>query len=370
MENMVGLMILAPILIFTHLLMVCIQMISGKNYFYGVYIKNIDLNEGDKKRIDKGYKRRINYTLILILILSILLIKTFTGIEQIVMPIALTIYICLSYWYIRDSYVEVKHLKSQLISCSNGESIQKQSNQTITIDTKFINEKEKLKRKFKILFGICIAISIISFVYVAINYNNLPETIPTHWGPNGKPDAFGPKNFKNVFFMNIIDLGMVLMFSYMGVGTIGYRSYIDTQNKEENRKKALKYLNNIGYSLFIITISMQSTTSINPILMVKNIDMPMILFFIIIFVPILASILLIYNSIMLSTLKSKNKNNYMIESDDEKWIYGFIYYNKEDPSLMVEKRLGAGWTFNMAHKSAKIIIIFLILTFIFSLTAF
>ncbi|CEN90353.1 membrane protein [[Clostridium] sordellii] len=369
MENMVGLMILAPILIFTHLFMVYVQVISGKNYFYGVYIKNVNLNEDDKKRIDKEYKRRMNYTLILIIILSILLIKTF-GRETIIIPIALTIYIGLSYWYLRDSYIEVKNIKSQLISFTNGESIQKQSNQTITIDTKFINEKEKLKRKFKILFGICVAISIISFVYVAINYNNLPETIPTHWGPNGKADAFGPKNFKSVFFINIIDLGMVLMLSYIGVGTIGYRSYIDTQNKEENRKKALKYLNNIGYSLFIITISVQATTSINPILMVKNMDMPMILFFIVIFVPILASILLIYNFIMLSTLKSKNKNNYMIESDDEKWIYGFIYYNKEDPSFMVEKRIGAGWTFNMAHKSAKIIIIFLILILIFSLTAF
>ncbi|CEQ16759.1 DUF1648 domain-containing protein [Paraclostridium sordellii] len=369
MENMVGLMILAQILIFTHLLMVYVQVISGKNYFYGVYVKNVNLNEDDKKRIDKEYKRRMNYTLILIIILSILLIKTF-GRETIIIPIALTIYIGLSYWYLRDSYIEVKNIKSQLISFTNGESIQKQSNQTITIDTKFINEKEKLKRKFKILFGICVAISIISFVYVAINYNNLPETIPIHWGIDGKPDAYAPKNLKNVFFINILDIGMVLMLSYMGVGTIGYRSYIDTQNKEENRKKALKYLNNIGYSLFTITISMQLATSINPMLTVNNMNIPMQLVFITMFIPIIGGIFLTYSFIMLSTLKSKNKNTYMIESDDEKWIYGFIYYNKEDPSFMVEKRIGAGWTFNMAHKSAKIIIIFLILILIFSLTAF
>ncbi len=148
MKNMVGLIILAPILIFTHLLMVYIQMISGKNYFYGVYVKNVDLNEDDKKRIDKSYKRRMNYTLILTIILSILLIKTF-GSETIVIPIALTIYVGLSYWYLRDSYIEVKHIKSQLISYSNGESIKKQGKQSVTIDTKFINEKEKLKKSLK-----------------------------------------------------------------------------------------------------------------------------------------------------------------------------------------------------------------------------
>ncbi|EPZ62670.1 putative membrane protein [[Clostridium] sordellii ATCC 9714] len=92
MENMVGLMILAPILIFTHLFMVYVQLISGKNYFYGVYVKNVNLNEDDKKRIDKEYKRRMNYTLIIIIILSILLIKT-VGSETIIIPIALTIYI-------------------------------------------------------------------------------------------------------------------------------------------------------------------------------------------------------------------------------------------------------------------------------------
>lgn len=369
MENMVGFFILIPILIFTHLIIVYIQMLSGKNYFYGVYVKNIDLNEDDKKRIDKSYKRKMNYTSMLIIILSILIIKTF-GSETIVIPIALITYIGLSFWHLRDSYIEVKNIKTQLISYSSGESIQKQSKQSVAIDTKFINEKEKLKRKFKILFGICIAISIMSFLYVAINYNSLPQTIPIHWGIDGKPDAYAPKNFKNVFFINIVDLGMVLMLSYMGVGIIGYRSYIDTQNKEKNRKKALKYLNNIGYSLFIITISMQLATSINPILTVSNMSMPVPLVFITIFIPIIVSVFLTYSFIMLSSLKPKNKNTYMIESDDEKWIYGFIYYNKEDPSLMVEARLGAGWTFNMAHKSAKIIIIFLILIFIFSLTAF
>jgi len=40
---------------------------------------------------------------------------------------------------------------------------------------------------------------------------------------------------------------------------------------------------------------------------------------------------------MLGTIKPRDKSSYCSESDDDKWIYGFIYYNKEDPSLMVEK---------------------------------
>jgi uncharacterized membrane protein len=33
----------------------------------------------------------------------------------------------------------------------------------------------------------------------------------------------------------------------------------------------------------------------------------------------------------------------------EGWIGGMIYYNRQDPSLIVEKRIGIGWTFNFAH---------------------
>jgi len=33
----------------------------------------------------------------------------------------------------------------------------------------------------------------------------------------------------------------------------------------------------------------------------------------------------------------------------EGWIGGMIYYHPQDPSLIVEKRIGIGWTFNFAH---------------------
>lgn len=43
----------------------------------------------------------------------------------------------------------------------------------------------------------------------------------------------------------------------------------------------------------------------------------------------------------------------MLEDDDDHWIYGLFYYNKKDPSFMVEKKIGIGTTVNMARPSAK-----------------
>ena len=84
-------------------------------------------------------------------------------------------------------------------------------------------------------------------------------------------------------------------------------------------------------------------------------------------IPIFISVSLIYFYIMLSSLKLKDKNLYQMENDDEKWIYGFIYYNKEDPKFLVEKRLGVGWNINMATTKGKVFTILILVMTVGSL---
>ena len=40
--------------------------------------------------------------------------------------------------------------------------------------------------------------------------------------------------------------------------------------------------------------------------------------------------------------------------DDDHWVYGIFYYNKEDNRFMVNRRVGIGTTVNIARKSAKV----------------
>ena len=112
---------------------------------------------------------------------------------------------------------------------------------------------------------------------------------------------------------------------------------------------------------------MQSMTTTTPIFMVQEKNIPIWLMIGICIVPIFISVAMIYYYLMLSSLKPKSRNIYTVENDDEKWIYGFIYYNKGDPNLMVEKRLGAGWSMNMAHPLGKFITILLVVITVGSL---
>ena len=56
-----------------------------------------------------------------------------------------------------------------------------------------------------------------------------------------------------------------------------------------------------------------------------------------------------------------------LTDDDDNWILGMFYYNKNDTRLNVEKRLGYGATINLAHPAGKVIGIVSLLILIGSL---
>lgn len=353
------------IILFTHLIALSTQLLSSRKYFFGVYVNEVIIEEDLKAEINKDFKRKLNISLLLSIIIYLILKSIFHLNIGANITICTIIYLILFFFILTIEYKKVKYIKdtylANLQSCNNENKEQVPIRVIIKEDEILAEEKKKLIRKFKVLFGICILLSFASFLYTLLSYKNMPDTIITHWGAYGKPDGYSEKNIINVFFTSFIDISMVLLFAVIGIGSIAGNTYIDDENLEVNRKKALKYLNGIGCSFLALTLSIQSITSTIPIFMVQEKDMPMWLILGSCIVPIFIVAPVIYFYLMLSSIKPKGRNMYTVESDDEKWIYGFIYYNKEDPKLMVEKRLGMGWNINMAHTLGKVITILLVL---------
>lgn len=359
------------IILFTHLIALSTQSLSSRKYFFGVYINEIIIEEDLKVKITKDFKRKLNVSLFLSIMVYLILKTIFDLNIGANIIICTTVYITLFFFILTIEYKKVKYVKEAYLAnlqiYNNDNKEQVPIRVIIKEDEILAKKKKKLIKKFKILFGICIILSLVSFVYVLLSYKNMPDTIITHWGAYGKPNGYSEKNILNVFFTSFIDISMVLLFAVIGIGSVAGNTYIDNKNLEVNRKKALKYLNGIGYSFLALTLSIQSITSTIPIFMVQEKDMPMWLTIGSCIIPIFIVVPVIYFYLMLSSIKPKSRNMYTIENDDEKWIYGFIYYNKEDPKLMVEKRLGMGWSINMAHTLGKVITIILVLITVGSL---
>lgn len=359
------------LILFTHLIALSTQLLSSKKYFFGVYVNEINLEEDFKSEINKDFKKKLNLDLFLSIIIYVILKSIFDLNIGLNIVICNTIYLILFFEILRIEYKKVKYIKviylNNMELCNNGNKEDKTVRVIIEEDKILAEKKKSLIKKFKILFGICISLSLMSFIYVLINYNNMPDIIITHWGAGGKPNGYSKKNIIDVFLLSFIDISMVIMFSAIGIGTIKCNTYIDDDNLEINRKKAIKYLNALGYSLFALTLSIQSVTTTIPIFMVKEKNIPMWLTIGSCIIPMFIGVVLIYYYIMLSSIKPKIRNMYTVENDDEKWIYGFIYYNKDDTRLMVEKRLGMGWSINMAKPMGQFITMILALMLVGSL---
>lgn len=53
-------------------------------------------------------------------------------------------------------------------------------------------------------------------VYGLSLYAEMPDPVPTHWGPSGAPDAFDAKSPAAVFGMLWVGLGMTLLMAFLG----------------------------------------------------------------------------------------------------------------------------------------------------------
>ena len=70
-------------------------------------------------------------------------------------------------------------------------------------------------------------------------------------------------------------------------------------------------------------------------------------------------------------LQKTEEKDELYKDDDDKWILGGFYFNKNDPAWMVEKRIGVGWTVNFANPKSWIamvgLIIFIIVNILISI---
>jgi uncharacterized membrane protein len=76
----------------------------------------------------------------------------------------------------------------------------------------------------------------------------------------------------------------------------------------------------------------------------------------------LITMLLLYNRFV----RSKRASGPILD-DDAKWIWGLFYFNRSDPSIFVEKRIGIGYTVNFARPIAWIVLVgIIVIAIVFS----
>ena len=174
------------LILFTHLIALSTQMLSSKKYFFGVYINEINIEEDFKIKVNKDFKRKLNISLLLSIMIYLILKNIFNLNIGTNIIICTTLYLVLFFIILVIEYKKVEYIKNTYLSNLKLKSNEQQEEKIVRINIKedeiLSEEKKKLIKKFKVLFGVCLVLSCVSFLYVIINYKNMPDIIITHWG--------------------------------------------------------------------------------------------------------------------------------------------------------------------------------------------
>ncbi|MBS4172811.1 DUF5808 domain-containing protein [Bacillus sp. FJAT-49736] len=223
-----------------------------------------------------------------------------------------------------------------------------------------IRTKDEMLPWYVFLLPVIITLGML--IYTALQYQHLPEQIPTHWGPNGKPDAFTDKTpFSSVSLLLML---LVMQLMFLGIMESTKRSgiKINATNPSASKIRQLALRKYSSWMMFVISFlitalfSYFQITTIHTFLMDDAYVMA---------IPLIFLILVLIGTIIFAIKVGKTDKSPEfqsvagvadLEEDEEYWKGGLFYFNKNDPSIFVEKRFGVGWSINFAHPIGYVII--------------
>lgn len=367
MTNYIELIIIVPTIVLLAFVDYNMQKFTSKKVFYGVNIPEKYRDFEELKQIDKSYKRGIliSTAAILILQIALSLYANFTLSENlylaaVTIPIILTVVLYYLIYY--NSYKKVLIFKEKYISTINSEL---KSEKTQILDVDFIHERDKLVKKYSLIYIIPILLVVASSVYSFINYDKIPEMMPTHFNFRGIADGFTVKT-KTSFFAQIgMQIVVMLLVYFSSVYSLKARVKIDKSNSKSDIAHTIKYLSHLASESFFLLLAMALLfSSISFGLVNQKINQMLVILSTVILLASIAPLL--YTSYK---LKKGNYSDvsYTVDDDDKYWLLGCLYYNPNDLAAFVQKRFGIGWTINLGSNKGKLMVACIVLMLVITL---
>ncbi|WP_243259377.1 DUF5808 domain-containing protein [Clostridium sp. 'deep sea'] len=338
-----------------------------KNVFFGVTVPNNAKKEPELSNILRQYKKRI---LLGTTILSVVYFITafILPIKRISTALLTVVFLYIVYFYI--IYTSAWR-KTKIIKKQKNWDIQSKNIAVANLNVNAL--KTRLSLKWFILYPIII----LSTTYVAYKFYLIaPNQIPINYDFAGNITNYAVKSIKMFYPTIALQIGLsILMFA---VFLVNNKARVDIDPDNINTSGIQTVLYKYRWSIFVYVMGlflnlMFGFIHIAIFAMFKPIIMTI--------VPLLFTIIILTYAIILSLKTGQSGNRIQVgkdtkgevatKKDDDYWVAGLLYYNKNDPSLFIEKRAGIGYTVNFANKISwlllAVIIAFIALSIYFSI---
>ena len=217
----------------------------------------------------------------------------------------------------------------------------------------------------KVALGLCILAALATIVYATAGYDAMADRIPTKFAPSGEPIAWSAKSVVSVMITPTLNLVVSPFFALLALLTSrakrSVRGGSGGRSAEAQDAFRAAVSNLLSFtSLFLCALMTVLSVQIVRVGLqeIQSIGMG--------FVWISIAMIVFMSAALIRLITKYGQGGALIEegsaeapltnglADNTHWVWGVFYVNKDDPSIMVEKRFGIGYTINFGNKAAVV----------------
>jgi uncharacterized membrane protein len=192
--------------------------------------------------------------------------------------------------------------------------------------------------------------------YVALNWEEVPARFPTHWNLAGKADGWTAKSIPAVFrgfAIGFVACAALLFTSYAVLHWTRLPRVAGHDGHQHRRVRRINLLAQLAWAylmaLLIAWTAVIAMFSENA----RELRLPLV-------IRIAPFALVIIGTLVVRVMR----RTAILEgppigdtTPDSSWIFGRLYFNRADPTLFVERRMGLGYTLNLGNPWSWVVMI-------------
>jgi len=360
-------------LLFIFLTSFFVNKTSNSGIFFGVRFPKEYQEEKELKDIEKSYRIVISIIFFIMLLGVNILFFNLDNYSENTLGIIMAIFIIssliISFIVYIPYYKKVKILKKHRNWTYTKRNV-------VVVETTLRKPKkdEKIKPIDSKWFLLLFIFPLVSILVTMYRYDALPKVMEIPYTSFG---VFKKETLRGFFIIYQFPIVQIFLTALLyGINKVIINSKVDLNSgsieKAIIRKKKFKKIGSILMMVMILQMLIMFSLIQASVLFNFN---PMIINYVFMVIFMITMIIFIIVFIIVGqggrNIETKDEKDELYKDDDDKWILGSIYYNKNDPAWMVEKRLGVGWTVNFAHPKSWIavggLIVFIISNIIMSI---
>jgi len=355
-----GMMLIFFMIIFlpVAILFVFMPYVTRKTECFGVTIPADMATHADVQQLRKKYvKSSALYQVILlflILVGAFLPIKEewiealFSGVVLLQIVIMFLLYL---YFHKRAKVFKLVHFGTE----SNSKNI-------VSISTNFREERLIVSN---VWFLIPLVIVIFTIFVSLKMYDQIAQHIPTNYNFKGDPVNFTEKTYRTVLLLPAVQLFMTILFLFVNIMISKAKQQLSGENPQAAMKRNIIFRRRWSAFMVLTAILCSVMFAVHQLSLIYELPSTLLMM-----TPILFTLILIAGCVYLTfttgqggsriKLADSETSPVVNRDDDQHWKLGMFYFNRQDPSIFIEKRFGVGWTNNWARPLSWVMIIVIV----------